>query len=654
MNTEAQILSDLTAEQKSAVTHFRGPMLVVAGAGSGKTRVVTCRIAWLLTQGVKAWQILALTFTNKAAGEMQARVKKFIGETPKSVGTFHSICARFLRYDVARLNEGRNNNFTIYDADEQQSLLKHIVKDFHLDAERFKARNIAENISRAKCQLISPADYAPHSWHEEKIAAIYAEYEKRLRYTNAVDFDDLLLLTARMLEQLPDLRTAYQRRYPFLLVDEYQDTNRLQYKLLRLLCAAENNIHATGDPDQSIYSWRGADYRNIMDFQRDFNGAKIVRLERNYRSTGNILHAANELIKHNEYRLEKNLFTEDEVGEKIILQNLPADKHESEWIAQHLRELRQAGAKLSTMAIFYRVNAQSRSLEEALMSNNIPYQIVGGVRFYERREIRDALAHLKLRVNPFDENALIRIVGCRPTGVGEKTLAQIFAQARSLNISSIELLTRADFKQIFAGRGNAKLQKFCAWCQTLMQVPIANAQLAVQQIIELSGLSVHLHTQLAKDPLAQDRLENLDALINRASEFSAQQPEADLAQFLTDVALVADIDHYHQESDSVTLMTLHSAKGLEFDNVFLVGLEEGILPHKNSLSSRDGLDEERRLFYVGITRAKKRLFISFVDFRMLHGEFIRAEPSKFLRELPSEVLAITTNTCADDAFDIDF
>ncbi|MBP5233655.1 MAG: UvrD-helicase domain-containing protein, partial [Planctomycetes bacterium] len=644
------ILEGLTPEQTQAVTHFKGPMLVVAGAGSGKTRVVTRRIAWLLAQGVKPWQILALTFTNKAAGEMKERVRQLTGEAPRTMGTFHSLCARFLRLDVARLNEGRDGNFTIHDADDQAGVVKQIMKDWKIDGERLKPRDVVSAISRWKCQMIAPAEAPCTSWQEEKTAKIYDEYEKRLRHANSVDFDDLLLLTARMLEQLPELRAAYQRHYPFLLVDEYQDTNRLQYRLLRLLCSEENNLHATGDPDQSIYSWRGADYRNIMDFQKDYPGAKVVLLERNYRSTGNILKTANALIRHNGNRIDKELFTAAGDGEKVLVTEAPDDRAEAEWLAGQARARLREGEKLSSMAVLYRMNAQSRALEEALMRASLPYQIVGGVRFYERREVKDVLAHLKLRVNPRDETALARVVHCRPTGVGDKTLAAILAKARALDAAPLDLLTRADFWDLWEGRRNAKLEDFRQWCLRLQAVPMERAGEAVEKLIELSGLAVQLHAQIDKDPTNEERLENIDALLNRAVEFSEENGEGTLAQFLEDVALVADVDGYDDGADAITLMTLHSAKGLEFPTVFLVGLDDGVLPHRNAGESEQGVDEERRLFYVGITRAQKRLCISHANVRMLHGQFEYALPSPFLRELPRETLA-TSVSAADDDFD---
>ncbi|MDR0867793.1 MAG: UvrD-helicase domain-containing protein [Planctomycetota bacterium] len=638
------ILADLTPEQRQAATHFTGPMLVVAGAGSGKTRVVTRRIAWLMAQGVKPWQILALTFTNKAAGEMKERVRELTGDAPKSVGTFHSQCARFLRFDVERLDDGRRGNFSIYDAGDQQGLIKQILKIRRLDAQQLKPAAVANAISAAKCQLQYPSDLPQNSWREKMTVEIYAEYERRLRETNAVDFDDLLLLTARMLERLPDLRAAYQRRFRFLLVDEYQDTNRLQYKLLRLLVGDENNLHATGDPDQSIYSWRGADYRNIMDFQQDFPGAKIVLLEQNYRSTGNILTAANHLIAHSDNRIEKNLFTAAGAGERIVAAQLRDDRAESFWVVEQILAEKAAGRALAAMAILYRMNAQSRAFEEALTRAKIPYQIVGGVRFYDRREVKDVLAVLKLRVNPADEISLRRALDARPVGVGAVTLDGILAQARAQKVAAVEFLAGDDFSRRYDGRQNAKLKTFCEWCRRLLAVPVDRAGDATRALIELSGLTEHLIRQSEKDPAWEDRVANIEALLNRAVEFSQTNPEGTLAQFLEDVALVADIDSFNPASDCLTLMTLHSAKGLEFDAVFLTGLEEGVLPHSRArfgspAKNEEDIAEERRLFYVGITRARQKVYISHTQFRYMNGEANYAQPSSFLRELPQETLA---------------
>ncbi len=656
------IFAGLTPQQLEAASHIDGPMLVVAGAGSGKTRVVTRRIAWLISQGVRPHQILAMTFTNKAAGEMQQRVAELVGEAPRWVGTFHSLCARFLRFDLDHLNEGRDGRFTIYDSDDQISLLKQICKDRNIDDKKFKPKTLSSMISQAKSKMQSPADLPQGSWYDEIIANVYSSYEQRLRAANALDFDDLLLLTVRLLEKVEPLRLEYQRRFRYLLIDEYQDTNHTQYRLMKLLCNESNNVHVTGDPDQSIYSWRGADYRNIMDFQTDFPDARVVRLERNYRSTRAILDVANHVIQFNSDRIEKNLYTEEDGGDPVRTVVLSRDREEGEWIAEKASSLKnEEGFSYSQMAVFYRTNAQSRVLEEALMGAGIPYQIVGGLRFYERKEIKDLLAHLKILVNSRDIVALRRIVNCRPTGVGEKTFEAILTQANELGIPAFEFVSRPDFVQVFNGRNSAKLRDFSYWCQKLAAISLSPVRECVRDILEKSGLTEHISAN-TKDPAWEDRLENLAAFLGRATEFSQEHPEADLAEFLEDVALVADVDTYDPNADNLVLMTLHSAKGLEFPVVFLSGLEQGLLPHANSEGSIDKEEEERRLFYVGITRAEKKLYLTRAQSRMLFGKFEYTSPSSFMRDLPQDKIeeVITSMSAGgdfdpfDDDFDDDF
>ena len=630
------ILQGLTPEQRQAVTHMDGPMLVVAGAGSGKTRVVTRRIAWLIENGVAPHEILAMTFTNKAAGEMKERVQALVGQTPRWVGTFHSLCARFLRFDIERLRDGRDGHFTIFDTSDQQGLIKDLLKAQAVDDKRFKPRSIASEISRAKCDMVSPENYGDGSWYAEVIRRIYTGYEARLRDMNGLDFDDLLLLTARLLQEVEELREEYRRRFCYLLIDEYQDTNKVQYKLMRALCNNKENVHVTGDPDQSIYSWRGADYSNIMDFQKDFPTARIVRLERNYRSTAKILNAANFLISHNTDRIEKNLFTEDKSGEPVAIIALDSDREEANWVAEQAARLKSEGSSFSSMAVFYRTNAQSRMYEEAFMSAGMPYQIVGGVRFYERKEIKDFLAHLKILVNPRDDIALRRILAARPVGVGPKTLLKVQGQAELMGVSAFELLASRDFVQAFEGRTTAKLRDFSYWCNRLRSVQTAPVGVAVKEVLRVSGLLEHISTTTEKDPAWEERLENLESFVGRAAEFETEHPESALPEFLEDVALVADVDSYDPDADNITLMTLHSAKGLEFPIVFLGGLENGLLPHSNSQDSVASEEEERRLFYVGITRAEKKLFITHAAKRLIWGKLEYSRSSPFLEELPTE------------------
>ncbi len=649
----SSLLDDLTPAQTEAVTHINGPMLVVAGAGSGKTRVVTRRIAYLISRGVKPWRILALTFTNKAAREMRERVEQLVGEAPAWMGTFHSVCARMLRNDIHLLDDGRDNRFSIMDQGDQENLVKQSLKRLSIDDKSTKPSALLAYISRAKSDFIPPESYTPTSWKDESTAAVYAEYETLLRQNNALDFDDLLVQAARLLDKSPETLAKYRARFPYLLVDEYQDTNHAQYRLLRALAGSIANIHATGDPDQSIYSWRGADYRNIMDFQRDFAGARIVRLEENYRSTKYILQTANHLIQHNPHRIAKELYTSREGGEKVTLVRLQSDRMEAMWIGERLSEMRTQNKPLREMAVFYRTNAQSRSLEEALMREGLPYQLVGGVRFYERREIKDLLAHMKIRINPRDMASLRRLITLRP-GVGGKSLEKIAEAAAAANMPVFTFLASPDFTRQY--KASQKIKDFAAWCARLAEIDVTRADVAAKEILNHSGLIEATIAAADKDELSEERLENLYSLTARAGEFvrlrleNAPAPDAeatqeeiksalavDLAAFLEDVALVADVDGWVSDEDKITLMTLHSAKGLEFDNVFVTGLEEGLLPHRNCRTD-EALAEERRLFYVGITRAKERAWITHATSRFIHGNVDFSQPSQFLDELPSEAL----------------
>ncbi len=643
------VLDHLTDAQREAVTHTTGPLLVVAGAGSGKTRVVTRRIAHLIRLGTPPHRILALTFTNKAAGEMKERVESLVGTLPRWVSTFHSACARFLRFDIDKLPVGRDRSYSIFDADDQKGLVKDILKSLNYDEKRFAPRALLERISRAKTDMIGPDAFPEDGYYDTVAAKVYAAYEKRLREMNAVDFDDLLVLTVRLLEACGEIRSAYRERFRFLLVDEYQDTNRAQYRLMRLLAGPERNVHATGDPDQSIYSWRGADYRNILDFQTDYPDARLVRLERNYRSTQTILDAANALIRHNTERIPKDLYTESGPGERLAVATLATDRDEAAWIVERIQALGKAGRPLRDIAVFYRTNAQSRPLEDALLREGMPYQIVGGIRFYERKEIRDLLAHLRLRVNPRDTVSLRRVVGCRPRGVGPKTLETIRATAEAHGLAPFDLLAREDFAARWPGSVAKSLRAFAEWCRAVQAVPLAPVDDAVEQLIRLSGLVEHIESRSERDPAAADRVENLNQFFERAAEYREANPEADLAAFLEEVALVADVDQWEAEADLVSLMTLHSAKGLEFPVVFIPGCEEGLLPHEN-VEGPAALEEERRLFYVGMTRAREHLHLTHAVMRFRWGETRVAPPSPFLREIPDATVEATDLTETAGAF----
>lgn len=640
----SELLDNLTGTQLEAVTHVDGPLLVIAGAGSGKTRVVTRRIAYLISKGVWPNQILAMTFTNKAANEMKERVEALVGVVPRWVGTFHSACAKFLRQDLEKLNDGRNGNFTIYDTGDQQSVVKACIKELEGTESKGQtnARSILARISGAKCALVTPDEFGKSTPEDDRIARIYKAYEAALRKMNAVDFDDLLLLTVRLLEQRDELQDIYHSRFRYLLIDEYQDTNRLQYRLMRLLTGSKRNVHVTGDPDQSIYSWRGADYRNIMDFAKDFEDTRVVRLEQNYRSTKTILAASNVLISHNMKRFEKELFTENDQGAKLKVRGADSERDEALHVAEGIVQLRAQGVKLSEMAIFYRTNAQSRSFEEVFMRVGIPYQIVGGVRFYERKEIKDVLAHLMLLVNPRDAVALKRVAACRSTGVGAKTLARLVSRANEADLPVFSLLCRNDFAQLLGGRVPRKLANFAAWCRGLAAVPKTPVGECVRGVLSVVGLVDVYRSKGDKDPAAEDRIENLEAFVDRTVEFELARPEATLADLLEDVALVADVDAWDSSADCLSLMTLHSSKGLEFPHVFIAGVEEGYLPHQNSEASW-AIEEERRLLYVGITRAQESVTLTYARERFTWGRSERRAPSRFLAELPQEAIL-----CGDD------
>ncbi len=631
-----RILDDLTDAQREAVTHRDGPMLVVAGAGSGKTRVVTRRIAHLIDQGVRPWQILAVTFTNKAAREMHDRVERLVGPVPALVTTFHSACARWLRRDVERLDCGRDRRYSIYDDDDQIAVIRACLKDLDLDEKRFAPRGLSAAISRSKTEMRTYEEVLAdaHGPRQEVVAEVYQAYEKRLRGANAVDFDDLLWLTLRMLTSDPELLAGYQQRYRYLLVDEYQDTNRVQYLLMKALAGQSRNLHATGDPDQSIYSWRGADYRNIMDFESDYPGTRVVFLEKNYRSTARILNVANELISHNAHRYEKRLVTDAAQGERPAFFCAADDRTEAAWVVREVRRLERAGTPLDEIAVFYRVNALSRTFEEVLIRESVPYTIVGGVRFYERKEIKDVLAYLKAVANPRDNAAFRRLAGAPPRGVGVKTLDALEALAAQRGAGMMETLVAEDFGEAWTGRYTKGLKALRALCRALAALPRAPVRAFVEAVLEHAGLKDHYRDP--DDIRSEDRVENIEGLVNRAAEFDAERPDADLAAFLEDVALVTDVDEWNSESRQITLMSMHAAKGLEFRAVFVAGLEEGLLPHRNSMDTDAEREEERRLLYVAMTRAKERLYLSAAKQRLQWGEITMSLPSSFLDELPAE------------------
>jgi DNA helicase-2/ATP-dependent DNA helicase PcrA len=634
------ILANLNAPQNEAVCHTEGPLLILAGAGSGKTRVLTHRIAQLISKGVPPWQILAVTFTNKAAGEMRERVAGLIGPAAASmwVSTFHSACVRILRQEIEEL--GFAKNFVVFDTQDQLIVIKNILKEKNLSDKTYHPKALLSSISSAKNELIGVDEYLHQAAdHWANITAdVYKEYQKKLRSNNALDFDDLIMLTVRLFREVPAVLQKYQERFRYIMVDEYQDTNHAQYVLINLLAEKYQNLCVVGDDDQSIYSFRSADIRNILEFERDFPQVTVIKLEQNYRSTKNILHAANEIIKNNRGRKSKRLWTENFEGEKILLYQADDDREEARFVAEEITRLvREEGRKYSDFALLYRTNAQSRTFEEAMMGRNVPYRVIGGMRFYERKEIRDTLAYLRLVYNPADKVSLSRIINVPKRGIGEASFDRFQFFMEDNHYTVLEGLEHIGEIASLTNRGIKPLQEF----NQLLQNWVAKRdELSVKELTETilhtSGYLMDLRNEGTIE--AQGRLENLDEFIALTVEFERNSDDKSLAAFLETVALVADIDNYETDSDAVVMMTLHSAKGLEFPAVFLVGLEEGLFPHSRSLMENRELEEERRLCYVGITRAKQRLYVTYANMRTMYGNFNNSIPSRFLLELPKETI----------------
>lgn len=640
------IMQGLNKQQLEAVKNINGPMLILAGAGSGKTKVLTCRIAYLLQQGVQPYRILAITFTNKAAAEMRERVDKMVGAAAKDVWllTFHAFCARLLRYEIDKLG-GYSNNFAIYDSGDSKNLVKQVLKELNLDEKRFQPSVICANISNAKNALLTPENYAAQAgdFHEQQIAKIYLAYQQKLQKNNALDFDDLLLLTLRLLQENSDVREKYQNRFDYLMVDEYQDTNHAQYLLTKLLAGKHHNICVVGDADQSIYGWRGADIRNILDFEKDYPDAEMIKLEQNYRSTQVVLDAANAVIAHNSGRKPKNLWTDNGTGTEIVYYCATDERDEARFVIERIQELQQKQqVRLGDIAILYRTNTQSRVFEEMLMKSSLSYNIVGGTKFYERQEIKDILAYLRLIFNPSDSLSLLRIINVPRRGIGDATLArlELFANENGKNL--FDVVTGAYEVPGLSSRFVNKLDELSNILFELIQEA---SEVSVKQLLDdvMKKTGYLAELESSNTPQDQSRIENLKEFLSVAEDFevkSAQNgEEASLENFLSDVALVSDIDDSEMGEDAVTLMTLHSAKGLEFPAVFLVGLEEGIFPHARTLGGdEDEIEEERRLCYVGITRAEKNLFLSNARMRMIYGRTFSYPISRFLAEIPRNLL----------------
>lgn len=639
------IYDTLNAEQKEAVLHTEGPLLILAGAGSGKTRVLTHRIAYLIEEkGVNPWNILAITFTNKAAGEMRERVDKIVGFGSESiwVSTFHSMCVRILRRYIDRL--GYDTNFTIYDTDDQKTLMKDVCKMLQIDTKVYKERMFLGEISSAKDELITPEEYelnAAGDYVKGKIAQVYKEYEKQLRANNALDFDDLLLKTVQLFQTQADVLDYYQERFRYIMVDEYQDTNTVQFQLIRILAEKYKNLCVVGDDDQSIYKFRGANIHNILNFEKVFDDCKVIKLEQNYRSTSNILNAANAVIRHNTGRKEKTLWTDNEEGEKIGFRQFDTAFDEAEYIVDDIRKgCANKGFTYSDNAVLYRTNAQSRMFEEKFVTANIPYKIIGGVNFYARREIKDLLSYLKTIDNGKDDLAVRRIINVPKRSIGLTTVNRVQENALERGISFYDALCSADLIDNI-GRSLSKIDSFVALIEHFKErsEKISLSQL-MEEIIEMTGYIDALEAE--NEIEAQTRIENIEELKNKivAYEESCEDEKPTLSGFLEEVALVADVDTLDENSDYVVLMTLHSAKGLEFPNVYLAGMEDGLFPSYMTITADDPMEieEERRLCYVGITRAKKHLTMTSARRRMVHGETQYNKLSRFLKEIPLDLL----------------
>jgi DNA helicase II / ATP-dependent DNA helicase PcrA len=629
-------LADLNPAQREAVLHTEGPLLVVAGAGSGKTRVLTHRVAHLIAAiGVQPNEILAITFTNKAAAEMRSRLEDLLPEVARRIWilTFHAACGRILRREAPRL--GYRTNFTIYDQADQVRLVKQCLEELERDPKRFPARGIHEHISTAKNQLISPAEYRNRvdSFYDQTVADVYDLYQRRLFESNAVDFDDLLMLTVEVLQRFPEAKERWQKAFRYVLVDEYQDTNHAQYRLLQLLAEKHRNVCVVGDPDQSIYAFRGADIRNILEFERDFGDTTVIPLEQNYRSTNTILRAANAVIAHNSERKPKSLWSDLGDGEPVRVLEVEDEHAEARFVAAELAGLVEDGVNANEIAVFYRTNAQSRVLEDILVRQEIPYQVIGGPRFYERAEVKDLIAYLQAIDNPFDTVSLQRIANRPRRGIGDASLARLQRYADGHGRSLWETL---EFPEE-AGLGPAQARAVNGF-RTLMQSLQAGAlELRVDELVERtmdrSGYVAALEAERTIE--AQGRIENLQELVGVAQEYQATAPEPNLSTFLQEISLFSDQDALRDQQSLVTLMTLHNAKGLEFNAVFMIGMEEGVFPHSRSIEE-NSLEEERRLAYVGITRARERLTLTHASARALFGNRNYNLPSRFLDELPQD------------------
>jgi len=664
-----QLLEDLTAPQCEAATHVDGPLLIVAGAGSGKTRVITRRVAYLVSQGIPANSILAITFTNKAAGEMKERISSLLERPLRDFGrldqpwpticTFHSLCLRILRHYATRVE--LPTNFSIYDSADQTKLIKEAIKTLDISATNFSPSTVHATISNAKNQLITAAAFASSAgdFYQRTVARIFTKYQQLLQQNNALDFDDLMLRTAHAFRDFPDVLKELQDRFQYLLIDEYQDTNHAQYVIAHALALRHRNICVVGDPDQSIYAWRGADIKNILEFERDYPDAKVVRLEQNYRSSKRILRIASELISRNTQRKEKGLWTENEKGEQALLLMCQDEHDEADQVMRQLKALQQnCGYAWNQMAVFYRMNSLSRVMEDALRRANIPYQIARGVEFYNRKEIKDVLAYLRVIANPNDEVSLSRIVNVPTRGLGDTSLKQMSAYAMAQGIALLDALAQADQIGGISTRAIKSAGQFVALIRQWQSLAAARSpgmedvagpvQTVMESVVRLSGLEALFRKEGGEE---QEEWANVGELINSAAEYDAGNPEGSLQEYLAGVSLVSDVDHMKGAGGAVTLMTLHAAKGLEFPVVAMIGLEEGVLPHSRAANSMNELEEERRLCFVGITRAQERLILSRAAYRTIRGLRERTIGSPFLNEMAADEIKIIDRTGLSDPRD---
>lgn len=631
-------LDMLNPQQRLAAETLDGPVLILAGAGSGKTRALTCRVANLIDHGILPWKILAITFTNKAAREMKERIAALVGDQASEVwvSTFHAMCAKILRRDIEKL--GYTRSFTIYDDDDQTNVLRDVFKRLNLDDKLISIRELRSKISDAKNHLLTPDEWfaqSPRDFKSQQLHDVYTEYESRLRSANALDFDDLLMRTLELFADHPPVLESYRRRFSHVLVDEYQDTNFAQYSLVKLLTKDSRNLCVVGDDDQSIYGWRGADIRNILDFEKDFPDATVIKLEQNYRSSANILDAANQVIAHNEGRKEKALWTDAPAGETVRLFCAGDEREEAAWICDRIQQRKQSSDEYGSQAVLYRTNAQSRVLEEMLMRAGIPYRIYGGLRFYDRKEVKDIIAYLRCIVNPSDDVSLRRIINQPKRAIGESTILELVRYATEKEMPLYSALI--DLPEALSARPRKCVREFGDMMNELVAArETMSLSVFVKHLIQTTGLRVQYENDLADE--AKTRLENMDEFLGAVTEFEKAADEPNLENYLENVALISDLDNAVTSSQYVTLMTVHSAKGLEFPTVFIAGLEEGIFPSARSMQDEARLEEERRLCYVAITRAMKRLYLSYATQRLIYNQLSYNACSRFIAEIPKRLI----------------